>query len=278
MMKRFHANVDSIVSLNVVLWKGREVTRGIVALVVLCSCFIVSGCAAQKGSLLLEPKSKQQFALMKKEDSEGFVKRELRLIPSLMTLTKDNVEITVESISREYLDDFFADEDIFGPKPKPNPYPLEAFVLYIKIKNNRETKINLNPDEFVLVDDTNSQYQFLSPEYLIALYGKGTVSQVSETGSKVAPGIYGAPFNIANVVASGPLRERFVLLKQVTLTGGYVYGGIVYDGYAAFYRPSQNAKTIQLILPNIKTEFDTLSEPSNSVDFDFEFTVSRSGE
>ena len=82
------------------------------------------------------------------------------------------------------------------------------------------------------------------------------------------------PLRAATTLGGNPLRKRLHLLNQVTLRGGYLYNGVVYDGYIAFLKPNPNAKTLTVVFPNIKIGFDADDKATKSIDFDFNFNVS----
>lgn len=231
-----------------------------------------SGCALQRPALFPEKQSKEEFVLMGTKEVKEKQKFKIVLDPQEAKATDKGIEITIRYVTPGYLKNFFKRADIFG-RPKKNPYPPEVIVFSVKVANNSGGRIKVEPLEFVMVDDLNSQHSSLSPEYIAALYNKGTISMFAETGAEYAPGLYSAPFGVAQTIAGSSLRRRLSLLREVSLSGGYVYDGVVYEGYVSFFKPNPKAKTLNLILPNIQTRFDAQGNATETVDFQFIFNI-----
>lgn len=248
----------------------REI-RSIRAIRVLVFILALPGCASSP-SILLERQSKRQIALSEKYTKEADKIKKLSVEPPSIVTIKGNIEITVKYATREYLDDYFRNEEILGQYAGPNPYHPWTVVFYIKIANTSGQTIKINPEEFVVVDDMNSQYSYLSPDYIVALYESGaSVSSFVKTTADIAPGPYGIPFKLAAM--GGASKKRHAILKQVALTAGYLHNNVIYDGYIAFLRPHHAAKKLTLILSNIKLGFDKEDKPLESVDFEFQFDI-----
>lgn len=231
----------------------------------------VAGCASGQGGLI-ERGTKRQMVLAAKE--KRAYKGVIQVETTAATLAKENIEITATYVNEDYLNNFFNNKDLFGDYAGINPYVPEVMVFYVKIINNSGGKIRFEPKEFTALDDLNSQYMYLSPDDIIDIYAaRGSLYGFAKTTGDIAPGIYGAPLRVATL-GGGPARKRLFLLNQVVLKGGYLHNGVIYDGYIAFLKPNQAAKTLTLIFPNIKTGFDADDKATKSVDFEFNFSVS----
>jgi len=88
-----------------------------------------------------------------------------------------------------------------------------------------------------------------------------------------AGGMYGDAIKVGSSIASGVSRDKVSVLRQVELTGGYVYDNIIYDGYTAFLRPHPESKTIKVMIPGVKLHFNAKDEPGVSHDFIFEYNI-----
>ncbi len=236
-------------------------------IVIVSILIFILGCASQRPALFLDKRSKGELSLLKTEEA-----KRVTLNPQEISVVNKDIEITVKHATPEYLESFFKRTDIFN-KAKKNPYPREVIVFLVRIVNNRGSRIKVEPHEFIIVDDLNIQHLYLSPEYIAALYDKGAISMFAETGAEYAPGFYSAPFGVARTIAGRPLRRRLTLLRKVALIGGYVYDSVIYEGYISFFRLNPKAKILNLILPDIKTDFDTAGKATDSVDFNFKFDI-----
>ena len=231
---------------------------------------LVGGCAVQSG-VLMERKTKGRIVREEKQDKDAVP---VRLEPVELSQTKDGVEILVRYAAQEYLDDYFKDKIISGIKVKENPYPPDSIVFYTFIKNTNRTKIKLCPDDFVILDDLGNQYALVLPEHIIALQSSRlSLHSVSKSAEQSTPGVYGAPVKIVAELTSRPLKRKLSVLKQVSLSGGYIYGGVNYEGYAAFPRLGNDVKRIRLVMPDVKTEFAADDRTTRSTDFVFEFEI-----
>src|SRR3989338_7484225 len=112
----------------------RQVLVGLVVLMA------VAGCGTRKSSLLLERNARGPI-----DEALLVAKRfEWHLEPVRQTLTKGNVEVTVNHASREFAG--------------RNPYYLENLVFYIQIANRSDERVFVDPGAFALVDDRGNQY------------------------------------------------------------------------------------------------------------------------
>lgn len=200
--------------------------------------------------------------------------KELKLDPVTAVLTKGGVEVSIRYADRETLDRFFDKKEVFGKLAGKNPYPPQTFVFYVRVLNRSGTKIQLDPDDFVLIDDINIQYSELSPDALSAIYdARASIWAFAKTTGDLAPGPYGAPLKMASSLGAGSGRTLHYLMKQVRLAPGFLHNGIAYDGYVAFPRPHPDAKALRLIIGNVKANFDPADLPKISIDFEFPFTI-----
>lgn len=205
---------------------------------------------------------------------EGEVKTELRISPKAIEKEKAGIKIRVEHYSHEELDEVFKDRRKFGKLAGGDPFPEETIVFLVRVANNSRSKIKVNPSEFVIVDDLGNQYLYLNPDSIIHIYeSKSVVYSFAKSTQELAPGIYGAPADLASTIAGGRIRRKFYLLKQIELGGGYVYPTVVYDGYVAFLKPISSANKLKLIFANIKVKFDSDDRAQESLDFEFEFNI-----
>lgn len=198
----------------------------------------------------------------------------VKTTPPFAVLEKEGVEVTIRYASENELNNFFSNKVIFGKYAGKNPYPEGTLVFYVRIANKSGHRIRVNPDDFVLVDDLNIQYVHLSPDDISAMYEThGDFWAFAKSTGDLAPGYYGAPFRVAGDLAGGGPRRANYLIRQARLTGGYVHDRVTYDGYVAFPRLHPNAKTLRVILTNIKMALNANDESTASTDFEFEFTL-----
>jgi len=229
----------------------------------------LTGC---QGGFTAVQRPKGQIELRRPEGLLGAV----RLTPSVHTLSKEGVDVTVRYASPEELKAFFLDKKIFGRLAGENPYPQETMVFYVKIANHSGKKILVDPEHFVLIDDLNIQYAELSPDDISSLYEARTdLWSFAKTTGDLAPGPYGAPLKVAGALGKSGGRKRHYLIKQVRLAAGYVYPGIAYDGYVAFPRPHPNASNVRLLIYNIKSDFLPSDIPTHVIDFEFSFSIEK---
>lgn len=206
------------------------------------------------------------------ENYQGIDVENLTFVPLEQGKEKEEIRILVEYVPEEKLNKIFRDKKVFGRYAGGNPYPKGFIVFKIKIENKSSSKIQINPQEFVVLDDLGTQYLYINPEKIKEIYkSESFFYSFTKSTSSLAPGFYGTPADLAEGLATRRVNKKYALLKYIELTGGYVYPGVVYDGYISFIKPNPKAKNIKLILPNIKTKFDVNDEALGSVDFLFEF-------
>lgn len=201
-------------------------------------------------------------------------KIKLKMAPPVAVSEKQGIEVTIRHASKAELDRFFSNKVIFGKYAGDNPYPEPTIVFYVKISNKSGHRVRILPEEFALIDDLNIQYIHLSPDDISAMYeAKGDFWSFAKSTGDLAPGYYGAPFKVAGVLSEGSGRRANYLIRQARLTGGHVHNRVTYDGYVAFPRPHPNAKTLKVILANFKTALDAADAATESIDFEFDFTL-----
>lgn len=242
--------------------------RGIALL--LLGTFLAGGCAG-RGKLVHEQRYKRRLELTAEQNGLLY---EFQCSPSKLKLLQEGVEIEVEAVSQTFLNGLFADKRIFHHLAGLNPYLPQNLVFYVKISNNSQKRIQVHPGNAVLLDHLGSQYQFLSPDYIVALsMAKGTTTGAVKTIAGAAPGFYGAGLGFATAFSRDPEEKRLSLLNIVTLTSGIVHPQVVYDGYIAFLKPAHETEQITLVFPDVKTGFNSNDEPQQSFDFYFDFDV-----
>lgn len=244
------------------------------ALIVLGLVLVVSGCSGRKSSLLLERQARGSI----EEEPRVAQAIEWNLTPAEQTLAKGPIEVVARFTPLSHLNDFFARKDLFGSYAgkKKNPFYPENVVFYVRLTNNSQKKIRINPLEFVLVDDRGNQYGTIGVDYVTA-FGEAKRPVASTTRGMVegaSPGYFGFSLPIGKMVAGKP-QGQFALLQQALLQPGYLYPGVIYDGLIAFWNPPSDAKKMRLLITNVKTDFDANDLPGASLEFPFEFTVSR---
>ena len=228
------------------------------------------GCAVQSG-VLLDRKTKGMIVVEEKKKKYVF---HIDIEPETLSQVKEGIKIQVKYATQEYLDDYFKDKVIAGIKTGENPYPFGSVVFYTFIQNTNKTKIGLHPNDFVLLDDLGNQYSLISPEYIIALQSsKLSLHSVSKAAEESTPGVYGAPIKVVADLTSRPLKRKLSVLRQVSLSEGYIYGGVSYEGYIVFPRPYKDAKRLTLLMPGVKMQFATDDRAVRSTDFIFEFQI-----
>lgn len=197
-----------------------------------------------------------------------------RLEPVTQTREQGKVEVTVTFASAAYLKEFFSDQNLFKGFAGLNPYFPENLVFYVKLANRSERRIRINPAEFILVDDRGNQYAPLHVDYVTALEDarRPMATATREVLQEARPGYFGLSLPIGKFIAQKP-QQRFALVKQSSLQGGVLYPGVVHDGLVAFWSPMKQAKTLRLLLSNIKTDFDATELPQTSLEFPFTFQV-----
>jgi len=232
---------------------------------------VVSGCGGRKSSLLLERNARgplDQALLVGK-------RVELHAEPVWQTETQEGIDIAVTHASREFLNNFFKNKDLFGDFAGRNPYYKENLVFYIEIANRSDQKIFVNPGNFVIVDDQGNQYNPVGMDYVTALGEARAPFSTATRGviEEARPGYFGLSLPVGKIVSAKP-QGQFALLKQSALQAGVYYPGVSHDGIVAFWNPSSKATTVRLMLYDIKTQFDPSDIPQRSLNFAFEFAVS----
>ncbi|RKY38023.1 MAG: hypothetical protein DRP73_00495 [Candidatus Omnitrophota bacterium] len=198
--------------------------------------------------------------------------RKYSLHPLKQEEEKEGIKIRVEYIPYSQLNKIFQDKETFGRLAGDNPYPPGIIVFKVRVKNESDSKIYINPEEFVLLDDLGTQYMYINPDKIIDIYqAKSFLYSFAKSTSDFAPGIYGAPAGLVKGIAGRGLERKRALLKSIELTGGYVFPGVIYDGFVSFLIPNPQAENIRFVLSNIKTAFDVNDEALGSVDFVFKF-------
>ena len=228
------------------------------------------GCGGHRSSLLLERQARGPIA----EEPEVAKPILRRLEPVMQTKTQGNIDVNVNYASSEYLHNFFTNTHLFGEFAGTNPYYPEHLVFYVKIANRSDRKIRIQPNDFTLIDDRGSQYSTIGTDYVTAFAEARQPVSTTTRGllENANPGYFGFSFPVGKLMATKP-QGRFALLQQSSLQSGYLYPGVIHDGLIAFWNPAMEAKTLRLLITNIKTDFDANDFPRTSLEFAFEFAV-----
>ncbi|MBI4355069.1 MAG: hypothetical protein HY597_01285 [Candidatus Omnitrophica bacterium] len=232
--------------------------------------FSLTGCSRHRSALMFERR------VMGAVETVGPIRDvglPIALDPPVATVTKEGVEVTVRYASGPYLNAYFKNRAIFGEYAGLNPYYPLNLVFYVKLVNKHGDRIKIDPAQFVVIDDVNTQYEYLSPDFMISIAeSKDTAGRMVRAAIE-SPSWYGIhPGQVLTGVA-GQSQQRHALLKQVTMTPGYLHNGVTYDGMIAFWQPLRPARKLRLVLSGIKTDFDANDWPKNSIDVDFEFKL-----
>ncbi len=231
-----------------------------------------AGCggAKKRSSLLLERYARGQLA--ETALAGGVVN--WQLAPVTQTQEQQGVEITVTYASQEYLKKFFSDRTVFKEFAGQDPYFPENLIFYVKVANKSNKKLRLMPGEFVIVDNRGNQYSPLNVDYVTAYAEyKAPVSTLTRGVLEDAhPGYFGVSLPMGRIISTRP-QGRFALIQQSSLQSGYLHSGVVHDGLVAFWNPNRLAKRLQLVLTNIKTDYDAQDWPKSSLEFRFAFTT-----
>ena len=232
----------------------------------------LAGCGGRISSLLLERQARGPIA----EEASVAKAISWHLVPVMQTELQRDVEVNVNHASREYLANFFSIRNLFGHFAGPNPYYPEHMVFYVKIANQSEGKIHIDPREFTLIDDRGNQYATVGADYVTAFAESRQPVSTTTRGvlEGANPGYFGLSVPVGRFVAGKP-QGQFARLQQAALQAGYLYPGVVYDGLIAFWNPSTTATTLRLLVTNIKADFDANDEPKTALEFSFEFTASN---
>ncbi|MDP8234489.1 MAG: hypothetical protein P9M06_06810 [Candidatus Saelkia tenebricola] len=227
--------------------------------ILLCIVIVMlSGCA---GEYVYGKKTKGRLEPHARTKAEGY-----QLIPIEQTQEQENIEILVQHMSHQELNMLFTDKKTYGIYAGKNPYLKELIVFKVRIENKSESRIFINPDNLVILDELGTQYLYINPDHIVDLY-KSKRSLYSFAKSTFSL----TPVDLTPKVAGRGLNKILALLKSIELTGGYVYPGVVYDGFVAFLRPIPDARDMKLVFSNIKTTFDVNDEALESIDFTFSF-------
>lgn len=242
-------------------------------LMLLVVVLTAAGCA-RRASVLMERSAKGPVA----GERELALQSKIELAPNSQTIEHEGIELTVSYASHEYLKTYFQNRDLFGSDAGINPYFPDNLVLYMRIANRSAQKIKIDPNDCILLDDLNNQYQYLPLDTIttIAESRAPIASFTRSTLRDARPGYFGV-----SVPAGAPLagmvgnpQQRYALLKQVNINPGLLYPGVVYDGFVAFWTPHRAAVTLRAVWP-LKTELNANDEPQRVIDFDLPFTVQR---
>lgn len=234
---------------------------------------IAAGCA-RRASVLMERSAKGPVAA-ERELAQQF---QVELAPNSQTIEHEGIELTVSFASHDYLKTYFQNRDMFGGDAGINPYFPDNLVLYMRIANRSGQKIKIDPNDCVLLDDLNNQYQYLQLDTITTLAASRApiASFTRSTLQEARPGYFGVSVPAGAPLAGfvGNSQQRYALLKQVNINPGLLYPGVVYDGFVAFWTPHRAATTLRAVWP-IKTGLNANDEPQQVIEFDVPFTVQR---
>ncbi len=242
---------------------------------VLCAivglALVLGGCSGKKSSLLLG-----RFARGTLDDAQSVaLPNTWNLAPATQTTMQNDIEVTISYASISYQEKIFYDKDLFGEYAGRNPYYAQQLVFYIRVSNQSNEEILLNPTQFVIVDDRGNQLATVGHDSIDAL--TRAKSPVSTTTRGVlegaSPGYFGLSLPVGKLIKAS--QWRYALLKQSALQRGFLHPRVVHDGLIAFWTPSSFTKTITLRLPNIKTDFSSFDRPDTSLEFVFEFEATH---
>ena len=133
----------------------------------------------------------------------------------------------------------------------------------------------MRPSEFTLVDDRGNQYTPLNVDYVTAYAEyRAPISTITRGMLEDArPGYFGFSVPVGKLMLPSKPKTRFALIQQSSLQTGDLYPGVVHDGLIAFWSPMADAKSLRLLVTNIKTDFDANDLPQTSLEFPFTFRV-----
>ncbi len=227
-------------------------------------CLIISGCS---NSHIY--RKKVGIGL---DSTQEYNKKFYTLTPIQQQKEEEGILVSVEYIPKESLQDIFLDKKIYGIYAGKSPYPDGTTVVRVRVENKTESRVLIDPDNFVLLDELGTQYLYISPESIKEIYeSKSLIYDFMRSKSLPASGIYGTALGTAQGSGGRGVNKKFVLLKSVELRGGYIYPGVSSEGYLCFLNPDPKAKNIKLIISNVKTSFDVNDEALGRVDFKFDF-------
>ena len=248
-------------------------TRSHRSVILVLALLSAVGCA-RRASVLMERSAKGPVAA-ERELAQQFT---LELAPTSQTIEHDGVELTVSFASHDYLKTYFQNRQLFGRDAGMNPYFSDNLVLYMRVANHSTQKIKIDPNDCVLLDDLNNQYQYLQLETITTLAASRApiATFTRSTLQEARPGYFGVSVPAGAPLAGfvGNSQQRYALLKQVNINPGLLYPGVVYDGFVAFWTPHRSATTLRAVWP-IKMELNANDEPQKVIDFDLPFTVQR---
>ena len=248
---------------------GQQRPTGFMLLPIL---MVLAGCGVKQSSLLIERHSRGPLPDITMIGHRA----NWHLVPETQTQEQRKVEISVTFASHEYLQKFFNDRRFFGRFAGPNPYFLENLVFYVKINNKSDDRIQLNPTEFILIDNRGNQYTPINEDYVTAIAESRTPVATATRGvlEDAHPGYFGLSLPVGKIVNMKP-QGRFALIKQSSLQNGLLYPGVTYDGLVVFWSPSLDATTLRLLVTNVKTDFDAHDFAQTSLEFPFTFSASN---
>ncbi|MBI3009554.1 MAG: hypothetical protein HYY57_01025 [Candidatus Omnitrophica bacterium] len=235
---------------------------------ILAGVLAVGGCSARLSSLLLE---RQARGPIMEEPAVGQA-LSWTLDPSPQTQIQTDIEITVNHATQGYLNDLFSNKAIFGSFAGRSPYYPEHLVFYIKIANRSKEKIRIIPTDFMLIDDRGNQYSSIGIDYVTAFseYRKPVSTITRGMLENASPGYFGFSFPVGKVFANKP-QGQFALLLQSSLQPGYLHPGVIHDGLIAFWNPVAQSRKLRFLVTNIKTAFNANDEPTQTLEFSFDF-------
>ena len=191
-------------------------------------------------------------------------------ITNIITPSRTNTYIEKEmddiNISIRYVDKI----ELNSMAPDNSPY-LEPLLSTFKmiIQNKRETKIEFNIKNAIILDGLGNQYQALSYEDFKSLY-PATIYQQYE---------YSFVFN--RYQKESYLTDDYHKRKEVARTlfrGGKIYPGVTVEGLLPFERLTNYSSDITLILSDIKLYYakddsdkDIKEEIKKKLEFKFKF-------
>ncbi len=236
--------------------------------------FVAVGCGRRRMSVLMERSAKGPVAV----ESELAQQLNVELTPLSQTVEHEGIELTVSFASHNYLHTYFQNRTLFGSDAGLNPYFPENLVLYVQVANKSAQRIKIDPNDCVLLDDLHNQYQYLPQDTLTAIAEEHApiASFTRSTLREARPGYFGVSVPAGGMIAGvvGNPQQRVALLKQVNINPGYLYPGVVYDGFIPFWTPHRSASTVRCIWP-IKTDVNANDEAQKIIEFDVPFTVKR---
>ena len=236
--------------------------------------FLIAAGCARRASVLMERSAKGPVAA-ERELARQF---KVELLPPSQTLEHEGIELTVSFASSDYLKTYFQNRELFGKDAGLNPYFPDNLVLYMRIANRSAQKIKIDPNDCVLLDDLNNQYQSLPLDTITTLAASRApiASFTRSTLQEARPGYFGVSVPVGAPLAGfvGNPQQRYALLKQVNINPGFLYPGVVYDGFVSFWTPHRSAATLRAVWP-IKMELNANDEPQKVIDFELSFTVQR---